>query len=270
MVRRQDRGMKKAAALAAVLLLLLLLLLLAFAFATAASASREVVQVGNLFLADNGGLAPSRLPKLERAPVTARLLGEIGTVDGSHPPALRTVDLDVDRSVRIDALGIPSCRLSQLLARSTTDAKHACPDAIVGSGKAEVEVAFPEQAPFSATGPLVLFNGGVSGGTTTFYLHAYVDVPAPTAIVTTAKVSRIHKGRFGLEVLASIPKIAGGAGSVTKFELKVGRTFTYGGAKRSLLTANCPDGHYETKGQATFSDGTQIGVDHVFPCTSLG
>ncbi len=112
--------------------------------ATAASGSREVVQVGNLFLADNGGLFPSKLPKVERAPVSAKLIGEIGTIDGSHPPALRSVDLDVDRSVQIDAVGIPTCRLAQLQARPTGAAKRACPEAIVGSGEAEVEVAFPD------------------------------------------------------------------------------------------------------------------------------
>jgi hypothetical protein len=243
---------------------------LALLVTAAASGSREVVQVGNVILADNGGLVPSRLPKRERAPVSARLIGEIGTADGSHPPALRTVDIDVDRSVQVDAAGIPTCSLGAIAARSTAAAKRACPDAIVGSGEAEVEVAFPEQQPFSATGPLVLFNGGVRGGTTVLYLHAYVAVPAPTAIITTARLTRIRQGKFGLNIFASVPRIAGGAGSVTKFELRVGRTFTYKGAKRSFLRANCPAGHYTTKGKATFSDGTQIAVDHVFPCTSIG
>ncbi len=245
-------------------------LLTALVLAATASGSREVVHVGNIFLADNGGLTPSKLPKRERAPVNARLIGEIGTVDGSHPPALRAVDIDVDRSVEVDARGIPTCRASQLTARSSADAKAACPDAIVGSGEAEVEVAFPEQRPFSSRGPLLLFNGGVAGDTTTFYLHAYVNVPAPTAIVTVAKLTRIHKGKFGLDIFATIPKIAGGAASVTKFELKVGRSFTYQGKRHSLLTANCPSGHYTTKGRASFSDGTEIGVNHVFPCTPVG
>lgn len=246
------------------------ILLTGLAFAATASGSREVVHVGNLFLADNGGLSPSKLPKRERAPVSARLIGEVGTTDGTHPPALRTVDLDVDKSVQLDARGIPTCRLGQITSRSTASAKSACPDAIVGTGEAEVEVAFPEQRPFSAKGPLVLFNGGATGATTTFFLHAYVAVPAPTAIVTVAKVTTIHQGKFGLNIYATIPRIAGGAGSVTKFQLQVGRNFTYHGHPQSLLTANCPSGHYTTKGKATFSDGTQIGVDHVFPCTPVG
>jgi hypothetical protein len=153
-----------------------------------AGAAREVVHVGDLFLADDGGIFPSRLPREGRAPIQARLEAEIGTVDGTHPPALHHIDLLIDRTIALDAAGLPTCRLGQIEATSTAAAKRACQEAIVGSGKATVEVAFPEQEPFSSTGPLVLFNGGVRGTTTRMLLHAYVDVPAPTAIVVPAEI----------------------------------------------------------------------------------
>lgn len=235
--------------------------------AAAAFGSREVVRVGNLVLSDNGGISPSTLPKRGYAPITARLVGEIRTVDGSHPPALRTVALDVEKTIGIDAAGLPVCKAHQIEARTTAAAKGACGSAIVGSGKGEVEVAFPEQAPFSATGPVVIFNGGVQGRTTLVLLHAYVAVPAPTAIVTRATVTRVHRGRFGLHVEARIPRIAGGAGSVTKFELKIGRKFTYKGAEKSFLVASCPTGRWMTKGNAVFDDETELGLTHVFSCT---
>jgi hypothetical protein len=237
------------------------------ALAATASATREVVEVGNLFLADNGGIFPSKLPRRESAPVTARLEGEIGTRDGSHPPAVRTIDLDVDKTIDLDAVGLPVCKPGQVTSRATDAAKRACPDAIVGSGTAEVEVAFPEQEPFSAIGPIVVFNGGVHRGTTLLILHAYVNVPAPTAIVTAAKITRIQKGPYGMHIEAQIPRIAGGAGSVTRFRLKVGRSFTYRDKKRSLLTASCPSGRYITQGKVGFADGTALGLTHVFPCT---
>jgi len=170
---------------------------LALIFASAAFGTREVARIGNLYLADNGGISPSKLPRHGYAPITAHIVGEIGTVDGSHPPALRTVVLDVDKTIGIDAVGLPSCKANQIESRATAAARSACGSAIVGSGKGEVEVAFPEQAPFSASGPVVLFNGGVQGRTTLVLVHAYVAVPAPTAIVTRATVTRIHRGRFG-------------------------------------------------------------------------
>jgi hypothetical protein len=242
-------------------------LALAACFAAVAGANREVVHLGNLFLADNGGIIPSALPKVGSAPISARLEAEIGTTDGSHPPALDHIDLQIDRTIAIDAKGLPTCRPGQIQATSTATAKRTCAEAIIGSGSATVEVAFPEQEPFSSTGPVLLFNGGVRGKTTLVLLHAYVNVPAPTAIVVPAQVVQIHQGQFGLEILATIPRIAGGAGSVTDFRLDVGRRFTRGGKKVSLLTAGCPSGHYRTAGEAEFADGTVLAVDHVFPCT---
>jgi hypothetical protein len=243
---------------------------LALIFAAAALANRQVECAGNLCITDDGGISPAKLSRHGSAPITAHLLGAIDTRDGSHPPALENLELDVDKTIAIDATGLPTCKPGQLASRTTAEAKRACPDAIVGSGTAEVEVAFPEQTPFSSTGPLVLFNGGVHGKATVFFLHAYVDVPAPTAIVVKATVTHIHRGRFGLHIAARIPKIAGGAGSPTKFTLKIGRRFTYKGRKRSLLTASCPTGHWVTKGHVVFSDQTQLGLTHVFPCTPEG
>jgi hypothetical protein len=243
---------------------------LALIFAPGAAGERKVERFGNLIVVDDGGISPSKLPRHGSAPVSAHILGEIGTVDGTHPPALRNLELEVDKTLAIDAVGLPVCRVGQLTARSSVDAKRACGDAIVGSGEAEVEVSFPEQAPFSSTGPLILFNGGVHGKTTSFLLHAYVNVPAPTAIVVPATVTRIHNGRFGLRIQAKIPRIAGGAGSPTRFELKIGRRYTYRGRRKSLLSAGCPTGSWATKGNVLFDDGTRAGLTHVFPCTPQG
>jgi hypothetical protein len=238
------------------------------AFATASAfAKPEVVRVGTLFLRDNGGISPTQLPKRELAPISANLNAKIGTTDGSHPPAIRSVNLDFDKTIQVNARGLPVCTERQLVARSTIAAKHACADAIVGSGKGEVEVAFPEQQPFAATGPIVLFNGGVHGGATLVLIHTYVAVPAPTAVIATAKLTKIHRGRYGTHVVARIPPIAGGAGSVTKFKLTIKRSFNYKSKKQSYLTASCPTGHYYTEGEVGFADGTILAITHVLPCT---
>lgn len=259
--RADDRSMKRNLARTVLLATLSLL------FATGALAAPETVRSGNLVLTDDGGLLPQALPRHGSAPATARLEATIATVDGSHPPALQTIDLEVSKTIGVDAVGLPVCRRQQILATSAATAKGTCGSALLGSGSAEVEVAFEEQAPFSATGPLLLFNAGVQGATTKVLLHAYVDIPAPTAIVVPADITRIDDGAYGLEIRARIPRIAGGAGSVTKFDLKVGRRFSYRGRPRSFITAGCPTGRWGTKGEAGFSDGTKLQVLHVFPCT---
>jgi hypothetical protein len=243
---------------------------LALVFTTSALAKREVVRVGNLFLADNGGISPTKLPRHRQAPISAFIHGEIGTTDGSHPPAVETVTVDFDKTIEVNARGLPVCAPGRLEARPTAVAKKACPDSIVGSGSGEVEVAFPEQEPITARGPILLFNGGVHGGTTVLYIHTYVAIPAPTAVVVKVTISRINRGHFGQHTVAEIPKIAGGAGSATEFEFSIGRKFTYKGRKESFLTASCPTGSYYTEGEVLFSDGTTMGLRHVLPCTPKG
>ena len=245
-------------------------LVLLFAAVASGSPNRKIWCAGNICVADDGGISPSKLPRHRQAPVTARLNGEISTRDGSHPPAFESMDLKVEKNISIDPVGLPTCSAGRLRATSSAAAKAACGDAIVGSGEAQVEVAFPEQTPFRSTGPLILFNGGLKGATTTLLLHAYVNVPAPTAIVTAATVTRIHEGRFGLRIQAKVPKIAGGAGSVTRFELEVGRRFVYRGAKQSFLTASCQNGVWVAKGEARFVDDTTLHISHPFPCTPTG
>jgi hypothetical protein len=243
---------------------------LALLVAATAFAKPEVVRVGTLFLRDNGGISPTKLPRHELAPIAANLNAKIGTTDGSHPPAIRSVNLDFDKTIQVNARGLPSCEERQLVARSTAAAKNACSDAIIGSGEGEVEVAFPEQRPFSATGPIVLFNGGVHGGTTLILIHTYVAVPAPTAVIATAKLTKIQRGRYGTHVIAQIPPIAGGFGSVTKFKITIKRSFTYKGKKQSYLTASCPTGHYYTEGEVGFAGGTTLAITHVLPCSPTG
>jgi hypothetical protein len=99
-------------------------------------------------------------------------------------------------------------------------------------------------------------------------LHA-VAVPAPTAVVATVEITHIHRGHFGLHTVTQVPPIAGGAGSVTKFEAKIGRKFTYKGKSASYLTASCPTGHYFTEGSVLFSDGTTASLAHILPCTPI-
>lgn len=243
---------------------------LALLVAATALAQPKVVRVGNFFFKDDGGISPTRLPRHEPAPVSAIIKDEIGTLDGSHPPAIESVIAYFDKTIEVNAKGLPACKKTQLVARSTASAKKACPRAIVGAGEGEVEVAFPEQAPFTAKGPIVLFNGGIQGATTLLLIHAYVAVPAPTAVIATVKITRVHRGPFGLHVVAQIPKIAGGFGSPINYKITLGRTFTYKGKKESYLTASCPTGHYLAEGKIQFFDGTLLKLSHALPCTPEG
>jgi hypothetical protein len=236
----------------------------------ATAAKPTVVRAGNLILTVDGGVAPKRLPKKRMAPIKLRISANVRTANGAHPPAARKTVIDFDKHGTINARGLPKCGLGRLEARTTSDAKAACRKAIVGTGKTKVRVAFAEQAPFSATGPLVVFNGGTRGKITKMYIHAYVNVPTPTALVTVVKVKRVHKGRYGTRASARIPTIAGGAGSLIRFNLGIKRKFKHRGRQRSYLSARCANGRFFAFGKVFFAGGTRLAGRVVRPCRQRG
>jgi hypothetical protein len=248
------------------ILLTLALVATALGVGVSTAAKPTVVRAGGLVLRLNGGVTPKRLPARRMAPIALNVSAGIASIDGSHPPAARTVTIDFDKNGTINARGLAACRSGQLQARTTAAARAACRNAIVGSGRTKVEVEFAEQAPFTTSGPLVLFNGGVRGGKTTMFIHAYVNVPAPTAIVTTVVVKRRRSGRFGTRAVARIPSIAGGSGSVTSFSLNIERRFNHRGQRRSYLSARCATGRFFARGDIAFRGGPRIKGTVVRPC----
>jgi hypothetical protein len=243
----------------------------AIALAGVAVASKPtVIRAGNLIVKLNGGVSPKALPKKELAPITLKLSAELETSDGTHPPAAKSFEAEFDKNGTLNAKGLATCRQGQLEARTTQDALKTCKDALVGEGEAEVEVEFAESAPFKAKGPLEIFNGGVKGGKTTLFAHVYVNVPAPTALVTPITVTKIHNGRYGNKVTAKIPVIAGGSGSTIRFSVKNKRFFTYKGKKQSYYLAKCPSGRFYAKGNVVFSNGISLKGEVIRPCTPKG
>ena len=242
----------------------------AFAFAAAKPNQPGKVKVGNLELTFNGGFAPKALPKKTFAPISLTAEGKIRTTDGTHPPAMKEVIVETDKNGAIDVKGYPTCTSGALQSRDTKSAEGACKKAIIGEGTTTAEVEFAEQAPISVDSKLLVVNGGKKGGTTTLFIHAYFSAPVSGAIVTTLKISSVKNGRYGTKTIATIPKIAGGFGSVTDFRLKIDKKFTYQGKQKSILTARCADGKLQAHATAVFSDGTRASTEILRTCTSKG
>jgi hypothetical protein len=241
-----------------------LVVALVVALAGLASANKPtIVKVGNLELTLNGGFKPKALPKNKLAPITLEFEGKIATLDHTHLPALKEVIVDTDKNGTINAKGVPTCTAGKLQAQTTQNAEKACKGAIVGEGTTVAEVEFPEQKPIDVNSKLLAFNGGKKGGTTTIYIHAFFSSPVNGAIVTTVKVSKEHKGRYGTKSVASIPKIAGGFGSVKEFKLAFNK-------HRGYLMAKCPDGHLNAQATSVFSDGSKLMGSFVRACTPKG
>lgn len=238
----------------------------AVAFAAVAIAAKPtIIRMGNLILTVNGDFAPKKLFKNKLSPVKLNVSGKLTTADGTHPAALREVIVDFDKNAATDVTGLPICTQAKLVATDTTTAKKSCGGSIVGEGSTEVKVEFPEQKPFNARGPLVFFNGGKKGGKITLFIHAYVAVPAPTALITTVTITKQRSGRYGLHTVSKIPVIAGGSGSVISFDFTVNKKLG------DYAQAKCPDGHLNARvTKAIFDDGTNGSGTFVRACTPKG
>ena len=229
--------------------------LLALALCTSALATP--FQVGDVGVEIEGSLSPKKLPKHTPTPITLNLSGQIKTTDGTQVPALKTLALQFDKHGTVYTKGLPTCRVAQLLSTVTAQAKKVCGDALVGTGRASAEIYLPEEEPFGASGPMLIFNGQPKGGRPVLIIHVYAKVPAPTTFVTTGVIGR-SSGKYGTQTVIQIPTIVGGQGSLTGFSARIHRTWTYKGKKRSFLYAECPTGSLFAHGEFSFVDGTEV------------
>ncbi len=154
------------------------------------------VRAGTVEIQIDGSVSPMKLSKKTPTPITLNVEGAIKSTNASHVPALSTLALEFDKHGQIYTKGLPTCTTSQLQSTLTAQAKKVCGPALVGTGKVSAEIAFPEQAPFTANGPLLIFNGKPQGGKPVLIMHVYAHVPAPTTFVTTGVISKAH-GKYG-------------------------------------------------------------------------
>lgn len=209
----------------------------------------------------NGDFWPKVVSKTKPTPISFLISGKMKAVGLEYVPPLKELVLEGDRNVSINVKGVPLCESGGRSQRMTPgEVRKACGEAVVGNGRMKMEINFPEQPPIPVESELLVLNGGFEWGVTTLYLYAYITVPTPASIISTIKVKRINKGRFGLLATTTFPKIAGGSGSVNFFKLRL---------KKGILSAKCPDGHLNARGTAVFGSTppTRLKAAVSRPCT---
>jgi hypothetical protein len=232
------------------------------------SASGIIIKSGNIEVELDGGISPSALPKKDRAPLTLKLEGKLETTDNTHISAVKTVSLDFDKAGELFTKGLPSCTTGVLESTLTAQAKAKCKSAIVGSGFVTADIALPEQRPFGARGPLVIFNGS-KGGKQMLILHVHANVPAPTTFVVPVAIKK-KGGKYGTNAFIKVPTIVSGDGSVTSFKASIGKKFTVKGERESLLSAYCKTGALFVKGDLAFANGSKLKGVFSEKCTPKG
>jgi hypothetical protein len=247
---------------------------LGFTATVLAATYATTIRYGNLIVHLEGILSPRALPRAKMAPVSFHASASVSTANGSHVPPALSADLQVDKHISIDTAGLPTCAPAKIEASSPSEAKRACGSALIGTGSAAAQVEFPESLPFAAKGPLLAFNGPSVGGygghrynEQLYYI--YVAVPAPTAVVVVAKLSK-DTGKYAYRISVAVPSIAGGSGSLTKVQFTIDRSWSYEGRQYSYLNAECPNGHFFNQVEVAYGDGTNLSGNVVNSCQPKG
>lgn len=219
-----------------------ILTLLAFALLAASAPAKvkeyEIIQQGNLRVKFGAEFTPSTLPRKRPAPITVEVAGAIATTDGTHPPPLRKLEMEINRHGRIETIGLPTCTAALLQSTTTQEALARCGDARVGSGGFGAQLALGVGKDVPATGKATIFNGR-RDGKPDLLVHLFIGVPVRVTMVVPITIGHREKGEYGTVLRAPIPKLGGGLGSVTEIDLKIGRRYTFGGKRRSYLAAAC-------------------------------
>jgi hypothetical protein len=247
-------------------------LLLATAIFGAAIARGDIGGDGHPFVVFNGGFAPHALPRDRDVPVTVRLNTAIKTVDGSRPPQLRRITLEINRYGRISTNGLPACSPAMLETTDSATALDRCGDALVGNGRLTANVEFPNRAPFAVHGRMLAFNG-VTHGRPAILLHIHGSQPADVTVVLSFSIHHPAEGKFGTVLKTRIPRLASDLGYVTKVSMAFDRTYRFRGEEHSFLSARCaaPAGFKGaifsfTRGTFNFAGGTKVPVTLTRTC----
>lgn len=199
----------------------------------------DIVQKGTLRVGVQAKLSPRALPRAGRAPIAASVSSRFTTTDGSTPPPLQALRIELNRHGRLDTTGLPECRSDQIQPASTARALAACRSALVGRGSLSLDVVLGGQEPYPTTGQLLLFNGRYKGRSAVLG-QIYAPHPFANSFVIPFRIQRNGKGRFGTALSATFPPAFTSWGHITGLRMRLARRYGFRGTRRSFLSAGCP------------------------------
>lgn len=235
--------------------------------ATAALAGETVSGPDGNTQSIEASVAPKQLYKKRALPATLKVEVKTGTTaaDGVPSPAVHGV-IDFDRNLSLATKGLPTCTAQQLQNTTTEAAELACGKAKIGSGSAIT--LLPLSVLYTEPTKVTAFNGAPQGGKPVVLLHAYGTSPIQTTLVLVGTVSNYGKEGYGPRLDVTVPPIAGGAGVITDFRVKIQRSWTYKGKKMSFVNARCPASKkLKYRGAFTYADGVTINAAATQSCT---
>ncbi|MEX2253395.1 MAG: hypothetical protein WD649_04530 [Thermoleophilaceae bacterium] len=199
----------------------------------------EIVQKSGIRVRVSGGISPRRLPRHGVAPVAVSIGGRISTADGSPPPQLRGLRIELNRHGRLEDNGLPICPYRKIQPASTARALAACRSALVGQGRFEANIVLSGQEPYPTQGRLLVFNGR-RGKRPVLFGHIYSAKPFTTSFVLVFEIGKKRRGRYGTVLRSRLPRALGNWGYLTGIDLRLWRRYAHRGKRRSYISAGCP------------------------------
>ncbi|HXR29760.1 MAG TPA: NHL repeat-containing protein [Solirubrobacterales bacterium] len=205
------------------------------------ASTSTITQSENLRVAVNANLSPKRLPRTGAAPIAVAVGWDITTTDGTPPPRLKQLEIQINRHGRFDQTGLPTCPYAKIQPATTQRALANCRSALVGSGSFSAEIALKGQEgeAYEAAGQLLVFNGEEKGDPVLFG-QIYSPRPFATSFVIPFEIEAKKKGTYGTVLSATLPKALRSWGNLTAIEMKLKRTYGFKGKRRSFVSAGCP------------------------------
>jgi len=213
---------------------------------------------------------PQKLSKTKPSPVTLDVTTATTTTNpaankGAPVPAVEAI-VDFPKGISIFSKGYPTCDAGLLQNTSTEVALEACKRAKIGGGEGTADLVVGERI-FPVGTTITAFNGIPVGGKPVILLHTYSQAPIQTTLVLIGTVTNYNKEGFGPRLDVNIPLIAGGQGAITGFHVKIFKTFSYKGRKRSYVSATCRTKKLRTRGNFVFRDGESLAPEVTPKCS---
>jgi hypothetical protein len=219
------------------LAVLLALFVIALMGATIAQAQTEIR--GTLQVNVDASISPHKLPRESRAPVAVSIGWHVSTTDGSQPPQLKKLKIEINRNGILDPTGLPVCPYNKIQPASTSRALKNCRSSLVGKGSFAAIVGIEGQESYVAKGKMVVFNSE-KGGKPVLFGQIYSAYPFANSFVITFKVNKPKKGNYGTSLTAVLPHTLLAWGNLTEIQMRLSRKYAFNGEWRSFLTATCP------------------------------
>lgn len=214
-------------------------------------------------------ISPKRLFQKTFTPGTLEVTTALSNsiAPGGVPSPTINVVIDFDKNAKIFTKGIPTCNPALLQSVSTEIALEKCGKAKIGSGTSQALLPVGSKV-FVADQTVTAFNGVPQGGKPVVILHSYGTTPVQTALVLVGTVENFNKEGYGPRLDVDVPLIAGGAGALTAFNVKINKKYKYKGKAVSFLSAKCPKSKkLKTRSVFTFKDGQTSNPTYVQKCT---